>query len=461
MTSSDTLRRVLIANRGEIAVRVARACFDEGIESVAAVSAADVDSMAARVADQSICIGPASAALSYLHIPAVIAAAIATGCDSIHPGYGFLSERPELAEACVEHGLVFVGPPADVIRRGGNKVAAREAARNIGLPVGMGSDHVSDWSAALEVADRVGYPVLLKAAAGGGGRGMVRVDRGEDLCTAFENASREAQAAFGDGSLFVERYVGNARHVEVQILADMFGTVVHLGERDCSSQRRYQKLVEEAPSAGLPDFLRQSICESAVRLAEALGYVGAGTVEFLVDVDREEYFFLEVNTRVQVEHPVTEMITGIDIVREQLRIAAGRPLSFAQSDVQISGHAIECRLNAEDPRRGFLPSPGRIDTWTMPAGEGIRVDTHCHDGYVISANYDSMVAKLICWAKDRPAAIELMAKALRNVKISGVDTTAELQLAIVQHGDFRADNVNTRWIEERFLPAWESVGALV
>ena len=393
-----SLRRVLVANRGEIAVRIVRACFDEGVESVAAVSDADRDSLAARRADTVVRIGPAAASASYLDVGSIVGAAIATRCDAVHPGYGFLSERPELAAECARVGLTFVGPPADVIRRGGSKIGARALARSIGVPVGEGSDRAATPDDAAAAAARIGYPVLLKASAGGGGRGMVRVDSPEGLPDAFTSASREAEAAFGDGTLFVERWIGNARHVEVQILADTHGSVIHLGERDCSAQRRFQKIVEEAPASALPESLRADICAAATGLATALEYVGAGTVEFLVDVDRGDFSFLEVNTRVQVEHPVTEMVTGVDIVREQLRIAAGLPLSITQDEVRLTGHAIECRLNAEAVTTDhtgaaiFLPTPGRIERWTMPEGAGVRVDTHCFDGWTVVPHYDSMIA---------------------------------------------------------------------
>lgn len=450
------LRRVLIANRGEIAVRIARACFDEDIECVAAVSEADVDGTAARMADAAVCIGPAAATESYLNVAAVVGAAIATRCDAIHPGYGFLSERPELAQACAEHGITFIGPAADVIRRGGDKVEARGAARALGIPVGEGSDAIANVDDAIGVAEVVGYPLLLKAAAGGGGRGMVQVHEPADLQEAFLRASTEAAAAFGDGTLFLERYVTNARHVEVQVLADMHGQVIHLGERDCSCQRRYQKLVEEAPASAVPQSVRDTICGAAIELARSLDYVGAGTMEFLVDLDRKSFAFLEVNTRVQVEHPVTEMITGIDIVREQLRIAGGAPLSVDQDGVVVHGHAIECRINAERCDRDFLPSPGLITRWALPQGDGVRVDTHCHDGYVVGTNYDSMVAKLICRGETRAEAAMRMYRALGRVRIDGIDTTAGLLRDLVGHGDFRADRINTRWLEDRFLPEWSA-----
>jgi acetyl-CoA carboxylase, biotin carboxylase subunit len=448
------LGKVLVANRGEIAARVIRACFDEGVTSVLAVSDADAESLPARTADAVVGIGPASAAASYLNVGAVVSAALLTGCDAIHPGYGFLSERPELAEQCARHGITFVGPPADAIRRGGDKIAARELARSLGIPVGAGSGSVSTVAAASEVADRVGYPVLLKAAAGGGGRGMRRVDAPAQLAEAVAGASTEAEGAFGDGRLYVEHYVERARHVEVQVLADRFGTTVHLGDRDCSFQRRYQKLVEEAPASAVPAELRRRIGESAVALMRALHYVGAGTVEFLVDVEQDTYAFLEVNTRVQVEHPVTEMVTGIDIVREQLRIAAGEPLSFGQADVATSGHAIEFRINAESPHHGFAPSPGTLARWTPPAGAGIRVDTHCFPGYTIPPHYDSLLAKLICHGATRDEALALATRALDAFDVAGVDTTLELHRALVRHPDVRGHRVTTRWVEDTFLRTW-------
>ncbi|MDT7708360.1 MAG: acetyl-CoA carboxylase, biotin carboxylase subunit [Pseudonocardiales bacterium] len=448
------LGKVLVANRGEIALRVIRACFDEGIPSVLAVSDADVDSLPARTADQVVGIGPSSATASYLNVGAVVSAALLTGCDAIHPGYGFLSERPELVEQCERHGITFVGPTADAIRRGGDKIAARELARSLGIPVGAGSGSVTTVAEAAGVAAEVGYPVLLKAAAGGGGRGMRRVERAEDLAGAVAGASSEAQAAFGDGRLYVEHYVEKARHVEVQVLADRFGTTVHLGDRDCSFQRRYQKLVEEAPASAVPAELRRRIGESAVALMRALGYVGAGTVEFLVDVEQDTYSFLEVNTRVQVEHPVTEMVTGVDIVREQLRIAAGEPLSVGQDDVRITGHAFEFRINAESPRNGFTPSPGTLVRWGPPTGAGVRVDSHCFPGYRIPPHYDSLLAKLICRGETRDDALALAARALDAFDVEGVDTTLDLHRALVLHPDVWAHRVTTRWVEDVFLGTW-------
>ncbi len=450
VSQTSTLRRVLVANRGEIAVRIVRACRDEGVEVVVAVSDADQDSLAARLADGIVHIGPPGPTQSYLRVGQIVCAALLARCDAVHPGYGFLSEQPALAEACAANGLVFVGPSADVIRRGGDKVAARAAARRAGVPVGAGSDTVETVHAAIDIAAEIGFPVLLKAAAGGGGRGMVRVDDSAELATRFAVASSEALSAFGDGRLYVERWVENARHVEVQLLADIYGNIVHLGDRDCSLQRRYQKVLEEAP-ATLPAALHHRLAEAAVALGRELDYVGAGTVEFLVDLDRDEFVFLEVNTRVQVEHPVTEMVTGVDIVREQLRIAAGSPLSLTQDDVVVSGHSIECRINAESVGSGFIPSPGRVVRWSPPDGPGIRVDTHVFTGYDVPPHYDSLLAKLIVGGTDRDDAIRNLRAALSAFEVDGVDTTIELHQRIVDHPDFQQNNVNTKWLERVLL----------
>jgi acetyl-CoA carboxylase biotin carboxylase subunit len=446
-SSKGRLTRTLIANRGEIAVRIVKACVDEGIESVLAVSAADVDSKAALLADRTVVIGPAAATQSYLDVGRILSAALATGCDSIHPGYGFLSERPELAEACAENDIAFVGPPAEAIRRGGDKAMARALAKSLDIPVGSGSEILDDAASALEAAERVGFPVVLKAAAGGGGRGMVRVDEPAALAGAFSSASREAELAFGDGRMFLERFITTARHVEVQILADSHGNVIHLRERDCSAQRRYQKLIEEAPAPNLSDRLREEICDAALELARALSYVGAGTVEFIVDAERETFGFLEVNTRLQVEHPVTEMITGIDIVRAQLRIAAGQELGISQADVVARGHAIEARVNAEDPDRGFAPSPGTITRWVEPVGTAVRVDSHCFGGYTVPPHYDSLLAKVIVGGTDRDAAIAGLDRALANLVTDGVTTTAPLARRLIDSEDFRAGRHHTRWVE--------------
>ncbi len=449
---SDSLRRVLVANRGEIAVRLVRACVDEGIEAVVAVSEADQDSLAARLAHDVVHIGPSSPARSYLRVEQIVAGALLAGCDGVHPGYGFLSERPELAEACAVNGLTFIGPSADTIRRGGDKVAARALADAAGVPTGTGSGAVAGTVAALAVADEIGYPVLLKAAAGGGGRGMVRVGGRDELAERFTAASNEAAAAFGDGRLYLERLVENARHVEVQLLADAHGNVVHLGDRDCSVQRRFQKLVEEAPASVLSEDLHERMAAAAVALGRELDYRGAGTVEFLVDLDRGDFSFLEINTRIQVEHPITEVVTGVDIVREQLRIASGQPLSFRQEDVAISGHAIECRINAESPSRDFLPSPGTITGWVPPTGPEVRLDTHVFPGYEIPPFYDSLLAKLIVSGIDRGDAVDNTLAALDEFEIEGIDTTVELHRAIVAHPDFRHDEINTTWLETVLVP---------
>ncbi|SLN62567.1 Biotin carboxylase [Roseivivax jejudonensis] len=441
------LRRVLVANRGEIAVRVIRACRSLGIETVAAVSDADRATLAAELADRAVCIGPAAASQSYLRKDVLIATALGTGCDAVHPGYGFLSENAEFAALCAEHGLVFVGPSAECIRQMGNKLVAREIAEAVGVPLAPGSPRIAEFATAEGIANEIGMPVLFKAAAGGGGRGIRIVHRAQDLRNAFDTASAEAQAAFGDSALFLERYIANARHIEVQILADRHGTVVHLGERDCSLQRRYQKLLEEAPPTDLPDHIREEVRAASVRLAEHIGYESAGTVEFVVDSDRGEVFFLEMNTRVQVEHPVTEMITGIDIVAEQLRIAAGEALSFGQQDVRFDGHAIECRINAESPARGFAPSPGRITDWAPPEGDGIRVDSHAHAGYVVPPFYDSMVAKLIVHGRDRADAIARTDAALARFRVAGIETTIPFHRHVLAQAAFADGPINTTWLD--------------
>ncbi|MEX0407285.1 acetyl-CoA carboxylase biotin carboxylase subunit [Aquibium sp. LZ166] len=450
------LSRVFVANRGEIAVRIVRACRTLGIETVAAVSEADRDSMAGRMADRMVCIGPSRAADSYLRPEALISAALGTGCDGLHPGYGFLSENDRFAKSCADAGLIFVGPSPENIRLMGNKLEARRIASENGVPLAEGSPRVLSVQAATEIASSVGYPLLFKAAAGGGGRGIRIVRKPDELAAAFGSATAEAQAAFGDSALFMERYIENARHVEVQVLADGQGTVLHLGERDCSLQRRYQKMVEEAPAFGLPQALRQGLYDAAVTLARSIDYRSAGTVEFIVDVDRESFFFLEMNTRVQVEHPVTEMITGIDIVAAQIRIAGGEPLALRQEDIRFDGHAIECRINAEAPKRGFQPSPGKVLEWSVPVGPGIRVDTHVEAGWVVSPYYDSLLGKLIVHGRDRADALARTRQALAELSVVGVDTTAPFLEHILSHEDFASGKINTRWLEaeaERFVAA--------
>ncbi len=445
------LRRVLVANRGEIALRILRACYDEGLETVLPVSEVDVDSLPAAVADRVVRIGPAPPGESYLDINRIMAAAVLTDCDAVHPGYGFLSERPELPEACEAEGISFVGPSAKAMREAGDKATARALARSLGVPIGSGSDIVENEAEAAGAAAAVGFPVVLKAAAGGGGRGMRRVNGPEELGSAFATATAEAAQAFGDGRLFVERFVGRARHVEVQVLADGDGQVVHLGERDCSLQRRYQKLVEEAPAVGLDPGLRAAMHEAAVRLIGAVDYAGAATCEFLVDGERGSFGFLEINARLQVEHPVTEMVTGIDVVREQLRIAGGLPLSFTQDDVEVRGHAVEVRVNAEDPDRNFGPSPGRLDRWVVPAGSFVRVDTACFPGWRVPPHYDSLLAKVITVGPDRAGALGRMRHALDHLSVVGVKTTAPFLRTVLDHPDVVAGGVSTRWLEDVYL----------
>lgn len=445
------MRRVLVANRGEIAVRVVRACFDEGLESVVACSSVDADSLAAQLATDRVVIGGPTSAESYLDVARVVQAALLKNCDAIHPGYGFLSEQPALAEACAEAGIAFIGPPVSALRGGGDKLAARALAKSIGVPVAEGTPELEAGSDVLTLAEEVGYPILIKAAAGGGGRGMGLVTEASELPSAIERAALEAAEAFGDGRVFMEHYVAHARHIEVQILADAQGEVIHLGERDCSVQRRYQKVIEEAPAFDLPNSVRRGILDSAVAFARAIGYEGAGTVEFLVDADADRYYFLEMNARVQVEHPVTEAVTGIDIVRQQLRIAAGEPIGISQEDVEFNGHAIEFRLTAEDAMSGFRPSPGRIDQWAMPSGELIRVDTHCFAGYRIPPYYDSLLAKIIVRGGTRQEAIEVASRALDHTRVAGLPTTLDFHKAVLRDTRFRAGYVTTKWLEEEFF----------
>ncbi len=443
-----SVTRVLVANRGEIAVRIIRACQGLGIDTVLAASQADLDSLGARLAGRTVCIGPASANRSYLDARLLVNTALVTGCDALHPGYGFLAESAELSQLCADHGVTFVGPRPDQIAQMGNKIRARALAADLGLPTLSGSTNVDSPREAVAIARRVGLPMMIKAAAGGGGRGMKIVQNESDMATMFAAASNEARAAFGDGTLYLERYIADARHVEVQILADRHGNVVHLGERDCSLQRRHQKLVEEAPAPNLSESLCQQIREAGVALAKGFGYENAGTVEFIVDQASQTFHFLEMNTRIQVEHPVTEMITGIDLVQEQLRVARGETLRFRQADVQFRGHAIECRINAEQVEQNFRPSPGLITEWEAPAGPNIRLDSHCHAGYRVPIHYDSMLGKLIVYGIDRAEARERMSRALEGFRIAGVATTIRLQHFLVNQPRFIAGQVNTRLVEE-------------
>ncbi|WP_018687174.1 acetyl-CoA carboxylase biotin carboxylase subunit [Actinokineospora enzanensis] len=428
---------VLIANRGEIALRVARTCRELGIRTVAVYSTADQDSAVVRFADESVHIGPAPSKASYLNIPAIIEAARRAGADAIHPGYGFLSENPDFAEVCEDEGIVFIGPPASVMQKLGDKAVARAMMVEAGLPLLPGSTQAIDTvTEAHALADEIGYPVIIKAAAGGGGRGMRIVRDSTDFARAYRETRLDAQAVFGDGRVYVERYLESARHVEIQVLADRYHSAVHLGARDCSVQRRHQKLVEESPPPGLPDSLIAEMGAAAVRATVAAGYVGAGTFEFLVDTENR-YYFMEVNCRLQVEHPVTEMVTRRDLVADQLRVAAGEPLGFTQAE--LTGHAIECRVNAEDPARGFAPAPATVTHFAAPGGPFVRVDTHLHSGYRIPAAYDSLLAKLVVWGPDRDTAIARMHAALRELRVEGpgTATTADFLRDVLDHPLFR------------------------
>jgi acetyl-CoA carboxylase biotin carboxylase subunit len=446
-----SLKRVLVANRGEIAVRIIRAAQTLGIETVQVVSDADRDSLAAEIADRTVVIGPAQSRLSYLDPKLLMHAAIQTQCDALHPGYGFLSERAELANLCSEHDVTFVGPAADTIDALGDKLRARAISIDAGVPLVPGTNSIADVEQAKLAAEEIGFPVVTKASAGGGGRGMFIARNYDDLVASFDKASAEAEEAFGDGTLYMERFVGNARHVEVQVLGDGQGQVIHFGERDCSTQRRYQKVVEEAPCAIMPADARRRLHSAAVNLLSKLNYRNAGTVEFLYDVDTNEIYFIEVNTRIQVEHPVSEQVTGADLVQLQFKVAGGEPVDFNQDHVHINRHAIECRINAEDASNNFMPSPGRITTWRPPRGAGIRIDSHCRDGYLVPPFYDSMIGKLIVTANDRDAAVERMSAALDEFEINGITTNLPILRHIVKHPDFKANAISTRWLEQHVL----------
>ena len=442
------LKRVLIANRGEIALRVRRACREAGIETVSVYSQADAEALHVQLATRSVCIGPPRAADSYLNPQALLSAAIATGCDGLHPGYGFLSENPEFADACAENGIIFIGPSGDAIRKAGSKSAARDLMRAAGVPVTPGSDGpVSSVEDALAVAETVGYPVLLKASAGGGGRGIRRCDSAKDLPDAYAAAKAEANACFGNDEMYLEKLVLEPRHIEFQILADRQGHVIHLGDRDCSIQRRNQKLIEEAPARCLTPELREEMGRAAVKAAQAVHYEGAGTVEFLLDSDGQHFYFMEMNTRIQVEHGITEMITGVDLVRQQLRIASGLPLDLTQEDVTLTGHAIECRINAEDPAADFRPCPGKVEFLHVPGGPGVRVDSAVYQGYTIPPYYDSMIAKLIVHAPTRHEAIMKMRWALAEFIVDGIDSNIDFQLRLIKNKDFEAGTYDNTFLE--------------
>jgi acetyl-CoA carboxylase biotin carboxylase subunit len=445
------LRRILIANRGEIALRILRACKEMGIDAICVYSKEDKDAIYLRYADETICIGPGPSATSYLDIPRIISAAEIADVEAIHPGYGFLSENEHFAEVCRSCGIEFIGPPTAAIALMGNKARARAIARGCGVPVTTGSEGIlQNEEQGLEIARSIGFPVMIKAAAGGGGRGM-RVAHNEiSFVNGFLAARAEAEAAFKDGSIYVEKYIESARHVEIQVIGDKHGNLVHLGERDCSVQRRHQKLIEESPSPSLDDDLRKRMGDAAIKICKAAGYENAGTIEFLLDKDRN-FFFMEMNTRIQVEHPVTEMVTGIDLVKEQIRVASGLPLSFRQEDVRMRGAAIECRINAEDPEQNFKPQPGKIGLYFAPGGAGVRVDSHCYAGYTIPRFYDSMVGKLIVHRPSRDEAITAMRRALAEFVIEGVKTTIPLHQRIMHNSAYLRGQVNTTFLEEYFL----------
>jgi acetyl-CoA carboxylase biotin carboxylase subunit len=443
-------RRVLIANRGEIALRILRACKELGIETVAVYSEADANLLHLRYADETVCIGPAPSSSSYLDIPSLIAAAEIADVEAVHPGYGFLSEKAHFVEVCQSCNIKFIGPSPETIALVGDKVAAKELAKRAGVPTVPGSDGpVESEQQAREIARSIGYPVLIKAAAGGGGRGMRIAHNDVSLVNGYHSARSEAEAAFGDSTVYIEKFVEKPRHVEVQILADQHGNVVHLGERDCSLQRRHQKLVEESPCPVLDDAVRQQMCEAAVRLAKAAGYHSAGTVEFLLDKN-QNFYFIEVNARIQVEHPVTEAVTGIDLIQEMIRIAAGEKLPFKQEDIVNRGHAIEFRINAEDPDANFKPSPGTIETFIAPAGPGVRWDSHVYQGYRVPPHYDSMVGKLIVHRGTRKAAMQTARRALEEMQMDGIRTTAPLFLRILEHSDFIQSDIDTGFIDRFF-----------
>ena len=439
-------RKVLIANRGEIALRVIRACREMGIRTVAVYSEADRESLHVRFADEDVCIGPPPARESYLNVPRIIAAAEVTGADAIHPGYGFLAENAEFSEICQRSELTFIGPTPTQIRLMGDKAAARRTMKEVGVPIVPGTDAIGDPDEALAQARAIGFPVLIKAAAGGGGKGMRVANDADDFERQYSMARNEASAAFGDDTVYVEKYLARPRHIEFQILGDSHGRVIHLGERDCSIQRRHQKLIEEAPSPALTPALRQEMGDAAVRGAKAIDYVGAGTIEMLLN-DDGSFYFMEMNTRIQVEHPVTEMCTGVDLVKEQIRAAAGLPLSLPDRTIHLRGHAIECRINAEDPARNFAPSPGTIATFHPPGGPGVRMDTHIYAGYRVPPNYDSLLMKLIVHASTRDEAIARMRRALAETVIEGVHTTIPFLQAVMDHPAFVSGEVDTKFLE--------------
>jgi len=441
--------RILIANRGEIALRVIRACKEMGIGTVAVCSEVDKDSLHVRFADEAVCIGRSPSKESYLYVPALMSAAEVTNADAIHPGYGFLSENTHFVEVCDYCNITFIGPPPEAIRTMGDKSTARKTMREANVPVVPGSEgEIEDEKEAIETAERIGYPVMIKASAGGGGKGMRIAHNKVSLIAGFHMARTEARAAFGSNVVYMEKYVDRARHIEVQILADKLGNTIHLRERECSIQRRHQKLIEETPSPAVDSKLRRRMCEAAVKAAKAVDYFSVGTVEFILDAE-DDFYFMEMNTRIQVEHSITEMITGVDLVKEQIRVAAGEKLTMPQRNVACSGHSIECRINAEDPESDFMPSPGRVTKFIYPGGPGVRLDSHLYEGYTIPSCYDSLIAKLIVHAENRKCAIARMKRALREFVIEGVKTTIPFHLKVLDHKDFREGSYSTKFIEEK------------
>ena len=446
------VEKVLIANRGEIALRIVRSCRELGIATVAVFSTVDKKALHVQLADEAVCVGDSLSNKSYLNIPNILAAATSRGVDAIHPGYGFLAENDKFAEMCNDHGIVFIGPSPKAIRSMGDKSTAKETMEAVGVPTVPGSKGLlSNVDEAYELADDIGYPVIIKATAGGGGRGMRLVENSDNLEKMFKAAQGEAEAAFGNDGLYMEKFIKKPRHVEIQILADRSGNVVHLGERDCSVQRRHQKLLEESPSPAINTELRKKMGNAAIAAAKSIGYEGAGTVEFLVD-DDDNFYFMEMNTRIQVEHPVTEMVTGVDLIAEQIKIASGKNLEFDQDDIHLNGHAIECRINAEDPSHNFRPSPGKITGWLPPGGPGVRVDSHVYTGYEIPPFYDSLIGKLIVWGKDRNTAIKRMNRALNECAVTGIPTTINFHLTLLNRSKFKQGKIHTKYVEEELLP---------
>ena len=442
--------KILIANRGEIAVRIIRACREMGIKTVAVYSEADRDCLHTLLADEAICIGPAPSTQSYLNMERILTATVAMKADAIHPGFGFLSENARFAELCEKCNITFIGPSADIINRMGNKSEARKTMMDAGVPVVPGGkEAVHEVEEARLVAEKIGYPVMIKASSGGGGKGM-RISRGsEDFDANFQNAQMESIKGFSDDTMYIEKYIEKPRHIEFQIMADKFGNVVHLGERDCSIQRRHQKVLEESPSAAISEELRRKMGETAVLAAKSVGYENAGTIEFLLD-NHKNFYFMEMNTRIQVEHPVTELVSGLDLIKEQIRVAAGEPLSVTQKDVKITGHAIECRINAENPEKNFMPCPGLITNVHVPGGNGVRVDTHIYNDYKVPANYDSMLMKLIVHGKDRTEAIAKMRSALGELIIEGIETNVDFQFDILSHEAYQSGDIDTDFIPKYF-----------